>query len=113
MFISPEVDDPTAILPTLIHEMVHAIVGTEAGHKGEFVKLCKRVGLMKPWTATTPGPELVEKLAIYAYQLGPYPHAQLVAPRKKQASRHLKAICPNPECPYFVELGKPLIGTFS
>jgi len=39
-------------------------VGCDQGHKGEFVALCKKIGLVKPWTATTPGPELAATLAI-------------------------------------------------
>jgi hypothetical protein len=78
--------------------MIHAIVGCDKGHKGEFVALCKAIGLVKPWTATTPGPELAATLAIYALQLGPYPHARLNEVRKRQTTRMLKATCPNPAC---------------
>jgi hypothetical protein len=59
IFISPELDHPVTILATLAHEMVHAIVGCDAGHKGEFPALCKKIGLVKPWTATSPSPELL------------------------------------------------------
>lgn len=114
MFISPELDHPIEILHVLAHEMIHAIVGTEQGHQGEFVKLCKAIGLQKPWTATTPGPQLAKTLAIFALQLGPYPHARLNdTHRKKQGVRLLKAICPNLECPILIKLGKPLSGRFS
>jgi SprT-like family len=98
IFISPELDQPGEILHTLAHEMIHAIVGCEVGHKGEFVTRCKAIGLVKPWTATTPGAELAAKLAIYALQLGPYPHARLNDLRKRQTTRMLKATCPNPDC---------------
>jgi hypothetical protein len=60
------------------------------------VALCKAIGLVKPWTATTPGPELAATLARYALQLGPYPHACLNDVRKRQSTRMLKATCPNP-----------------
>jgi len=113
LFISPELDRPVEILHVLAHEMVHAIVGTEAGHKGEFVKLCKAIGLVKPWIATTAGPELAKTLAIYAAQLGPYPHARLNDVHKKQSTRMLKATCPNPKCDLLTQLGKPLTGRFS
>src|SRR5689334_8940605 len=76
LFISPELDNPIEILHVLAHEMIHAIVGCDKGHKGEFVKLCKAIGLVAPWTATTPGAELTKTLTIYALQLGPYPHAR-------------------------------------
>src|SRR5262245_7997560 len=74
------------------------IVGCDKGHKGEFGALCKLIGLVKPWTATAPGPELTATLAIYAAQLGPYPHARLSDVRKRQGTRMLKATCPNPDC---------------
>ena len=32
--------------------------------------LCKIIGLVQPWTATTPGPELAATLAIYALSVG-------------------------------------------
>jgi hypothetical protein len=96
LFISPELDRPHEILHVLAHEMAHAVVGCDQGHKGEFVALCKKIGLVKPWTATTPGPELAATLAIYGLQLGPYPHARLNDVRKRQSTRMLKATCPNP-----------------
>ena len=98
IFISPELDQPREILHVLAHELAHAIVGCDQGHKGEFVTLCKKIGLVKPWTATTPSPELAATLAIYALQLGPYPHARLNDVRKRQSTRMLKATCPNPNC---------------
>jgi hypothetical protein len=107
LFISPELDQPTEILHVLAHEMVHAIVGCDKGHKGEFARRCKKIGLVKPWTATTPGPELTETLKVYAYQLGTYPHARLNDVRKRQGTRMLKASCPNADCDHLAENGKP------
>jgi len=75
IFISPELDRPLEILCTLAHEIIHTIVGCDKGHKGEFVTLCEKIGLVKPWTATTPGPDLAATLAICALQLGSYLHA--------------------------------------
>ena len=46
--------------------------------------------------------------------LGPYPHAAIdKRGRKKQGTRMLKAVCPNPDCALLVKLGKPLTGRFS
>jgi hypothetical protein len=98
IFVSPELDQPVEILHVLAHEMIHAIAGIEAGHQGEFVRLCKAIGLQKPWTATTPNAALSRMLAIFALQLGPYPHARLNDLHKKQGTRMLKATCPNPDC---------------
>ena len=88
IFISPELDEPLEILHTLVHEMIHAIVGNECGHRGEFVKLCSKIGLVKPWTATTPGPELARTLAIYAWQLGPYPPRAFKRPAQAPDNPH-------------------------
>ena len=108
LFISPELDHPFFLLETLAHEMVHAIVGCEEKHKGPFPRLCKAIGLEKPWTTTNAGPELAAKLAVIAYQLGPYPHSRLNdGNRKKQTTRLLKATCPNPECDALADNGKP------
>ncbi|MBV8357087.1 MAG: hypothetical protein JO189_04010 [Deltaproteobacteria bacterium] len=84
-------------------------MGCDKGHKGEFVALCKAIGLVKPWTATTPSPELAATLAIYALQLGPYPHARLNDVRKKQSTRMLKAVCPSSECEVLTDSGKPYV----
>jgi len=51
-------DDPVKVLSVLLHEMIHAAV-PDAGHRKPFSKLAKRVGLKKPWTATTPSPDLI------------------------------------------------------
>jgi len=82
VFISPELDDVIAVLATLLHEMVHAAVGTDQKHKGEFVKAARAVGLEKPWTATTPGARLLHELMSIASDLGPYPHVKLTRPTK-------------------------------
>lgn len=60
------------VLHVLLHEILHA-EHPNAGHKGEFVKACKAVGLVKPWTATTAGPELKERLNKMAEELGEFP----------------------------------------
>ncbi len=62
------------VLHVLLHELIHAET-PGAGHKGEFVKLCKAVGLVKPWTATTAGPECKAKLEGLALSLGEFPQA--------------------------------------
>lgn len=95
MFISPALEVAGDVLHVLLHELIHAAVGTTAGHKGPFVKLCKAVGLVKPWTATTPSEGLAERLAEIAKSLGPYPHVMLNwNERKKQPTRMLLYECP-------------------
>lgn len=97
IFISPVLNDPVKVLGTLAHELVHATVGTECGHKGEFRKVAKSIGLTGKMTATTVGDDLLPILEGYAKTLGEYPHAALTlgsGGRKVQTTRMLKVQCP-------------------
>ena len=104
MFISPvlasagsEGDDNNGVLETLGHEMVHAIVGTECGHKGPFTRLAGKIGLVGKMTATQAGPELAAQLSVISEELGTYPHEELNPPvNVKKGSRLIKVSCP--EC---------------
>ena len=100
IFISPVLHEPVKVLGTLAHELVHATVGTKHGHKGEFRKVAKAIGLTGKMTATTVGDDLLPVLEGIAETLGEYPHAALSltdAGRKKQTTRMLKVWCPNSE----------------
>jgi hypothetical protein len=55
IMISPVLDDPMRVAGVLAHELVHATVGTQHGHKGPFVKLAKAIGLEGKMTTTTEG----------------------------------------------------------
>jgi hypothetical protein len=89
-------DNPLEVLATNVHEMVHAIVGNECGHKGPFAKLARECGLAGKLTATTAGPELEATLKGVLKALGNYPHAALdgVTGIKKQTTRMIKCVCP-------------------
>lgn len=96
-FISPALDKPVDVLAVLLHEHGHAVVGCEHGHKKPFATFCKDVGLVKPWTATTPGEVLLPKLEAIALKLGEYPHEALNALAgggKKQTTRMRLYQCP-------------------
>lgn len=88
LFVCPTLGDAVKVLDVLLHEIIHATVGTKHGHKGEFVTMAKACGLVKPWTATTPCEDLKARLNTLAEKLGPYPHAVLVPGEKvKKGSR--------------------------
>jgi len=87
VFVSPELDDAIVVLATLAHEMIHAAVGTDQKHKGEFVKAARALGLEKPWTATTPGARLLYELQSISSDLGPYPHVKLTRPQKAASEK--------------------------
>lgn len=100
VFISPSLVDRPAVLETLVHELIHAVDDCESGHKGEFVRMAKRVGLTGKMTSTVAGEELAAQLVPIAETLGEYPHAKLSAGNgvegpKKQGTRMIKVICPD------------------
>jgi hypothetical protein len=115
MMISMVLDDPIVVASTLVHEMVHATVGTKFGHKAPFKRCATLVGLEGKMTATHAGDELIERLNAIMGEMEPYPHAKLDgSTKKKQGTRMLKATC---ECGYTVRLtqkwadvGAPLCG---
>ena len=103
IFISPAISDRLNVLETLAHELVHAAVGTQHGHKGAFKHLARAIGLEGKLTATSAGPMLRERLNAVAQTLGAYPHAILdKSQRKKQGTRLHKVLCPM--CGYTVRV---------
>jgi hypothetical protein len=99
IFISPalgEVENTDGVLLTLLHELIHAAVGNECGHKGAFKDLAKALGFLPPMKTTPAGPELLEMAKEWAKDLGPYPHATLDFTKravKKQSTRMIKCEC--------------------
>ncbi|MEV0267753.1 hypothetical protein AB0H43_03175 [Hamadaea sp. NPDC050747] len=98
VFISPVLDDAGAVLATLAHELVHAVDDCKSGHKGNFARLAKGIGLAGKMTATVAGEELKPKLAEIAAGLGAYPHAKLLSfpagkGEKTQTTRMIKCSC--------------------
>ncbi len=97
IFVSPIIEDAVEVLSILAHEMIHAILGAGFGHKKEFIKLAKLVGLLPKWTATTAGPELRAALVTLADELGEFPHSglkQAALAEAKQGTRMLLVQCP-------------------
>jgi hypothetical protein len=103
MFISPLIAQAHDVLPVLVHELVHAVVGVECGHKGRFIECAKAVGLERPWTATSAGSDLAQVIRRWIQEsdgLGRYPHAPLTANEqpRTQTTRMLKMECPDCGC---------------
>jgi hypothetical protein len=110
IWISPEDADTASMLATLIHELIHAALDNEDGHKGRFVDAMVRLGLEGKPTATHAGVALAADLITIAATLGEYPGSRVdltgvLAPAggrpkgpvssgpKPQTNRHLKAEC--------------------
>lgn len=104
IFISPTLEDSTRVLDVLVHELVHATVGNEAGHGGEFKRMALHVGLTGKMTATTAGESLTKRLNCIVEKIGKFPHAALTpgsrSSHKKDTIRMLKLECP--DCGYVV-----------
>jgi len=100
IFISPALRDPIEVAATLVHELVHCVVGLECKHRGAFRALALDIGPEGKMTATNAGEELTERLQQIASALGPYPHAELTGSNapKKQGTRMLKVECQDCGC---------------
>jgi predicted SprT family Zn-dependent metalloprotease len=96
IFINPILFDGEKVLEVLVHELCHAIDDCQHGHGKPFIAIAKAAGLQGPWTSTSCGPELKEKLRLILLELGPYPHAALkVESKVVQKTFMLKAECPD------------------
>lgn len=104
MFISPKLDQRSRVLDVLAHEMVHAIIGCEHGHRAPFKHLATAIGLAGKMTATIASPELQKRLDKIGKRLGQYPHKEIMPGenRKPQGTRLIKCACP--ECGYTVRV---------
>jgi hypothetical protein len=113
IFISPLMDktvEPYAVLPVLVHEVVHTVVGNKEGHNKVFGKCARAVGLEGKLTSTIAGEKLLEACTQWDKQLGQYPHCKLdqsKRPVNKQTTRMIKCECE--ECGYVVRTSKKWI----
>jgi hypothetical protein len=105
VFISPTLDDHDGdgveLLGVLAHEMAHAAVGVDVGHKGRFVACIRALGLEGKPTATHAGAEFVLGVAApIMAKAGRYPHGRMQPTQrdKVQTTRLLKVQCP--KCGY-------------
>lgn len=130
IFITPALSDPSRIADILTHELIHAVLGIEVGHKKPFVVAMKALGLTGKPTATIAGPEWHAWADRIVTSLGPLPHATLTPGgngEKKQSTRMLKceceacgftfrttakwleaapdAVCPDPNCHGMLNIG--------
>lgn len=94
IFISPVLQDPVRMLDVLAHEAVHAVDDCVSGHKGEFKRIAKDVGLTGKMTATVAGADLKAELDRIIAALPPLTHGALdLSTRKKQPTRLVKLEC--------------------
>jgi hypothetical protein len=92
LFVSPVLTEGIRILDVLAHELVHATVGTAAGHRKPFRQCALKVGLVGPMRATMAGAEFVAWAEALITRIGPYPAGHLMDV-KKQGTRLRKCEC--------------------
>lgn len=106
VFISPTLGTGLLAIDTLVHELVHTVVGFKCGHKGPFKKCATDVGLVGKMSCAGMSPELEVELKEMCKRLGPYPHATVrlgeAAGEKKQGTRMIKVTCTDEDCGYIV-----------
>ena len=77
IFIHPSIAESNRVVDILIHELCHAVVGIDAGHKAPFKQCATAVGLTGKMTATVATPELNATITEWVNDMGQYPHAPL------------------------------------
>lgn len=78
IFIRPDQADPLRVAFVLAHELVHAAVGLQHGHKGEFARVALALGFPRPLTTAAPATgKLLEWFESLLPQVGPLPHAAM------------------------------------
>ena len=105
IFVHPRLTDSIEVGGVVVHELIHAGVGTAAGHGAAFKRPAVALGLQGRMTSTHVGPQLAVDLDRCVARLGKYPHASLhpgtwSSNGKKQTTRMIKCECP--ECGYLV-----------
>ncbi len=97
VIVSMVLGDPLDVAETTIHELIHTVVGSDAGHKAPFKRVATAVGLAGKMTSTILGDDLRAELERFLPSFPLYPHGALspTVGRKKQSTRLLKAYCPD------------------
>jgi hypothetical protein len=122
IMVSPVIDDEVRIAGIVAHELIHACVGTEHGHKKPFAEVAWGLGLTGKATATEEGPRFIELINPVIQTVGfKLPHSSLNPSSggthyKKQETRLLKVSCIH--CNYtcrvtkkWLDIGAPICPT--
>jgi hypothetical protein len=92
ILVSPRIKKPIDAAAVLVHELVHAAMGSGHGHGETFRTLALRVGLTDPtqphnwWSA---GPELVKRLKSLVRRVGPYPDSDFIEIDRSSFAAHI------------------------
>ena len=100
IFISPVLQNSGTVCETIVHELIHCVVGTSANHGKPFRQCAEKMGLEGPMTSTWAGSALSQRIIGIIDKLGKYPHAELKSNsiKKTQTTRYIKVTCTQCEC---------------
>lgn len=102
IYLTPQEASSDEYLSTLVHEVVHATVGLEAGHGAAFKECGETVGLQgKPTMMGLPKTSAVAKAMrkwVRATKLGKFPHHAERYNGPRQGTRMVKVSCKNLDC---------------
>ena len=108
IFVSPILDEPLKVAGTLVHELIHAAVGLQHKHAGDFKTMALAIGLEGKMTATTEGQVFIDFITPILATLGAYPHAQLSGGKssspESRSGKLLRFKCP--DCGYTIYVTK-------
>lgn len=107
IFIHPTLEEGSRALDVLAHELVHATLGSEAGHGQAFKRCAESIGLKGKMTATEASDTLKAWLDELISDIGEYPHAKVSVGGKKQTTRLIKCECDN--CGYIARVSNKWI----
>lgn len=97
--ISRELDETVEVLMVTAHEITHAVLNEDTGHKGEFLDgvfgVFKQSGIP---TATTVSEEFIQVISGWLKKNGKYPYTKFIDTYKKQSTRQIKCVCSDIWC---------------
>lgn len=95
IFICPTLGDAVMdVLPTLLHELAHAALPPETGHRKPFADAMIKLGLAGKPTETflEAGSPLHARMVALAADLGPYPHVAMADSKRTRTKTWVRMI---------------------
>jgi len=93
IFLNPRNTEPVLLTLTVLHEVIHATVGNEHHHRGEFARVALEMGFLHPLTHLKVDERLNEAAKGVAGRLGEFPRSAWGGRFKRQSTRLIKCEC--------------------
>lgn len=93
IFLNPRYTEPVGLIAVVLHEVIHATVGVDQGHRGKFRSVAQSLGFIPPLKYINIDDDLKGKCETIAARLGEFPRSAFVAKIRKQTTRLIKCVC--------------------